>query len=221
MRDTTPVSLISSGIHCVRATYIHLSPPFSVQEKPKRSTKRNRKRSPSPVSVEEQQRRQAAAARKRVRKAAAAESEEKGLLFGEMDPHEAMGLEPCDYVEESNGISLGLLQWKRRQMCWDESGDGGDTNNTAAPARDVGTKAVPSKLTKARMTGDLPLWETCNFIPNIQTRPAAAEPPRRRHTDAKYADWINGMLNVLSGSGRSWALHEFFYSDIDRPWYVF
>lgn len=145
-----------------------------------------------------------AADRQRLREAAAARSKAKGHLFGELDPHQAMNLEACDYMEESNRISLGLLEWKRRQ----ERG-----------SREPSQEGLPMKLAAAGMT-TLPHWDSINPIPHLHRQPAMVEPVRRRHTDEKYADWINKMINILSGSGRSWALHEFFYSDIDRAWCV-
>lgn len=139
-----------------------------------------------------------------------------GHLFGEMDPHQAMNLDPNEYLEESNHVSLGLLEWKRRQQ-WDPA------TNKAKPMLQTypkGMRCLPPRLAEEGMSAEIPLWEAVNPIPGVQRQPATAEPPRRRHSDAKYADWINTMINVLSGSGRSWALHEFFYSDIDRAWYV-
>jgi len=128
-----------------------------------------------------------------------------------MASQHARGPNSNGYAEESNHISLGLVEWKRRQQ-WNPA------TNRAPPSRN---KTSSSKLAKAGTSADLPHWETVNPIPCVQRQPATAEPPLRRHSDAKYADWINAMINILSGSGRSWALHEFFYSDIDRAWYVF
>jgi len=179
--------------------------------------KQKRKRSLSPSTLDVDRRRQKAALRKRQRKAAAAASKAKGHLFGEMDPYRAMDLNSADYVEESGHISLGLLEWKRRQQ--------GDTATNkekgSMPEMDQEpVSTLPRKLARAGLRADLPLWDSVNPIPSVQRQPATAEPPRRRHSDAKYADWISTMVNVLTGSGRSWALHEFFYSDIDRAWYV-
>ena len=121
-----------------------------------------------------------------------------------------MTLEALDYMEESNHISLGLLEWKRRQE-WDSVACRESTETTH--------EALPLKLAEAGMN-TLPRWDSINPIPHIHRQPATVEPVRRRHTNEKYAEWINAMINILSGSGRSWALHEFFYSDIDRAWCV-
>jgi len=50
-------------------------------------------------------------------------------------------------------------------------------------------------------------------------QPSILETPRRRHKDETYARWCNELLNCLSSSGRNMALHEWFYSDVDKGWY--
>lgn len=129
-------------------------------------------------------------------------------MFTEMDPHGSMDLSAADYVDETKHVSLGLLEWKRR-----------NERGNAPKWGDVPFK-IPRKLEEVGITGDISLWDSVNPIPHATTKPAAIDPARRRHSDAKYAEYIASMIRILSGSGRSWALHEFFYSDIDRAWYV-
>jgi hypothetical protein len=114
-----------------------------------------------------------------------------------------MELDSDDYADDSDHISLGLLEWRRRQAL--------------AHDQEISI-SLPSSLVRAGLSADLPLWDTVNFIPALQRQPVMAEPPRRRHSNDQYAEWTTKMINCLSGSGRNWALHEFFYSDIDRAW---
>lgn len=129
-----------------------------------------------------------------------------------MDPSRAMALDLHDYIEESSHISLGLLEWKRRQE------RDADSKESTVPVPESGFLPIPERLAKTGVTAELPSWDIANPIPVAQRQPATTEPARYRHSDEKYAGWINSMINILNGSGRSWALHEFFYSDIDRAW---
>lgn len=45
------------------------------------------------------------------------------------------------------------------------------------------------------------------------------DPPRQRHTDQQYAQFCVRLMSCLQGPTRLFATCEFFYSDIDRPWY--
>ena len=122
-------------------------------------------------------------------------------------------------------MSLGLAEWTRRQQWNPTSSD--ETNlstqeTVQEKAKGVSTEEVIATSStndaETEVSINLPVWDSVNPMPCVKQQPAGME--RRRHSDAKYAEWINVMVNVLSGSGRSWALHEFFYSDIDRAWYV-
>jgi hypothetical protein len=42
--------------------------------------------------------------------------------------------------------------------------------------------------------------------------------PPKKLPDKFYASCCKKLISFLSGKARSWALHEFFYSDIDRAW---
>lgn len=152
--------------------------------------------------------------RQRRQKAFAAEKKDKDLLFGVMDPANVMKMDAIDYVAESDYVSLGLLEWKRRQL-WNPASN---TTTTSHETYHKGTSTVPPKLEAFGISVALPAWDTINPIPDMQRQPTTKEPPRRRHSDATYADWITKMINCLHRSGRSFAFYEFFYSDIDRAW---
>lgn len=44
---------------------------------------------------------------------------------------------------------------------------------------------------------------------------------KKKHTNSFYASLCSRLLNCLNSGGRSFARYEFFYSDIDRPWFNF
>jgi hypothetical protein len=155
--------------------------------------------------------------RKRRQKALAAEESNKELIFGVMDPVNVMKMDATDYVAESNSVSLGLLEWKRRQL-WNPASN--TTTTSSHETYQKGVSAVPPKLAAFGISVALPTWETVNPIPDMQRQPTTKEPLRRRHSDATYAEWITKMINCLQRSGRCWAFYEFFYSDIDRAWSV-
>lgn len=159
------------------------------------SSSKSRKRSASSMDDDER-RRLRSAARKRQRKAKAAREASK-----------------------KKRIPLGLSEWKQRQQ-WKPTPPSEAKDASGDEMSQEGALSLPTKLDDVEMT-DLPLWESVNPIPYVKQQPVEADPPRSRHSDEKYAEWIDAMVNILSGSGRSWALHEFFYSDIDRAWYVF
>lgn len=122
-------------------------------------------------------------------------------------------------------MSLGIVEWRRRQQwnptCSDET-NLSSQETAQEKAKGMSTEEVIATLStnasETEVSINLPVWDSVNPMPCVKQRPAVME--RRRHSDDKYAEWINVMVNILSGSGRSWALHEFFYSDIDRAWYV-
>ena len=122
----------------------------------------------------------------------------EGRLFGRMDPHRVMSLDSNDYITESNNrvpISLSLLEWKRRQQ-WDPN-----ASNSKASSHETymeGVRTLPPKLIAAGITATLPTWDSVNPIPDMQRQPATTEPMRRRHSDAKYAEWITRMINCLN-----------------------
>ena len=115
-----------------------------------------------------------------------------------------------------NSISLALLDWQRRQMWSPNSG----RRLAREDDQDISTKvAIPTQLAKCGIGYRLPPWESVNTASNMVEQSNYVEPPRGRHSDEIYAAWTHKLINCLNGSTRSWAIHEFFYSDIDRAWY--
>ncbi|CAB9529670.1 PHD and ring finger domains 1 [Seminavis robusta] len=108
-------------------------------------------------------------------------------------------------------VSLPLLDWQRRQM-WSTrtkpKREEADANNTMD---------IPDQLAKWGITHRPPPWDAVN--PALGYEAEYEEPLRRRHADDVYGLWCHKLINCLNGSARAWAIHEFFYSDLDRPWY--
>jgi len=63
-------------------------------------------------------------------------------------------------------------------------------------------------------------WEALDNVDGISDDPATLEPPRKHHSDSTYGRWCCELLTCLQSSARVFARHEFFYSDIDKAWYV-
>jgi hypothetical protein len=68
-------------------------------------------------------------------------------------------------------------------------------------------------LKRAGIVCRLPQWTTVN-----QGKSNVVRPPRSRHSNQVYASFCLQLVNALSGAARSWAINEFFYSDLDRAW---
>jgi hypothetical protein len=63
----------------------------------------------------------------------------------------------------------------------------------------------------------LPQWDALNA-----SQMDVIDPPLLRHDNDKnvtYGSFCSQLLHSLTGASRAWASYEFFYSDIDRPWY--
>jgi len=113
-------------------------------------------------------------------------------------------------------INLSLLDWQRRQMWANGKWQKKDAE------RDAGDKVeIPVHLSNTGVGHRLPSWESVNPASNIWDKSNQAElaPARGRHSDEVYASWSHKLINLLNGGARSWAMYEFFYSDIDRAWY--
>lgn len=110
-------------------------------------------------------------------------------------------------------ISLRLLDWQRRQTLEEST-----KNGTRESERDVRNRLqVPHALSKLDIGFRLPTWESVKPT-KVHHPNQELDPLRGRHSDDVYASWCHKLINCLSGSARSWATHEFFYSDIDRAW---
>eukprot|EP00978_Attheya_sp_CCMP212_P046997 scaffold421184_cov56-Attheya_sp.AAC.2 len=151
----------------------------------------------------------------------------KGKLFEEIN---ADAVDTSDAANLIDGvvdktISLCLLDWRRRQQ-WTPTTKRSKSSTTPRiedTDKFEGTKnsALSTALSSVGIDLELPSWEMVNPNPEVPKQPSTLEPPRRRHTDIHYANWCSKLIGCLSGSGRSMAHHEFFYSDIDRAWFNF
>jgi DIRP len=108
-------------------------------------------------------------------------------------------------------VSLPLLDWQRRQL-WSPR----RRTKKEAELEANRNMQIPDHFKTSGISFRLPPWEALN--PAL-TMPEEVEPVRKRHADDVYAAWCHKLINCLNGSARSWAIHEFFYSDLDRPWY--
>lgn len=112
-------------------------------------------------------------------------------------------------------VNLPLLDWQRRQM-WTP----GKRAKRGRIREMYASLTVPEHLARSGIGYRLPPWESVNPASNISDQANHAEPPRNRHSDDVYASWCHKLVNCLNGGARGWAMKEFFYSDIDRPFYT-
>jgi len=135
-------------------------------------------------------------------------------------------------------ISLSLLEWRRRHQwtpskeqrtasenlksdCFDEDDDI-DEIRPRMLDEEVAEITIPVTYKDEGIDLHLPTWEVCNPVGQIAFgEPPVMEPSRLVYTDDKYAAWCTEMIHSLTGCARYWARYEFFYSDLDRPWFNF
>ena len=123
-------------------------------------------------------------------------------------------------------ISLGLLDWRRRQK-WSPS----SSNDRAVHSKKIknfGGSAASSyygqklngsfNIALPGIDAGLMSWDSINPSTDIPKQPSTLEPPRKRHSDDTYGVWCSKLINCLQGSARLMARYEFFYSDIDKAW---
>ena len=75
-------------------------------------------------------------------------------------------------------------------------------------------------FTEERIDAIITSWEALDNANGLSNEMATLEPPRECHSDEMYGKLCHGLLNCLQSSARIFARHEFFYSDVDRAWYV-
>ena len=114
-------------------------------------------------------------------------------------------------------VSLSLLEWKRRQQ-WTPSGKDKAMEHIMEKCDEEGIIKVPRDLEKSGIEMNVPAWANVNPLKDMTRQPPVNDPPRKRHSSKTYAKWSLRLVNFLNSSGRAWARHEFFYSDVDRPW---
>jgi len=79
-------------------------------------------------------------------------------------------------------------------------------------------KSLPSAFSGGGFAFRLRPWEEVNPISTLMENGGIFDPPRLCHSDQMYALFTSKLVNFLRGDGRAWAMHEFFYSDLDRAW---
>ena len=92
---------------------------------------------------------------------------------------------------------------------------------TTADYRDRKNIPLHPQFVEAGIVHQLPRMHTLarehEFPDEIPGR--VYDPPRQRHYDRQYAHFCVRLMSCLQGPARLFATCEFFYSDIDRPWY--
>ena len=73
-------------------------------------------------------------------------------------------------------------------------------------------------FTEENMDAIIASWEALDKARRKSEQPLTIEPVRKRHSNRVYGKWCNKLMMSLRSSGRIFARHEFFYSDIDRAW---
>lgn len=116
-------------------------------------------------------------------------------------------------------MSLSLLEWRRRQQ-WTPTKAKQTIQEEQEEDEEAHVFTVPSSLaTAVGLDTKLPSWESINPVAQMSLGHLPLnDPPRRKHSDAAYAEQCMKLIRSLNGSARSWARFEFFYSDLDRPW---
>eukprot|EP00547_Thalassionema_nitzschioides_P001014 CAMPEP_0194207414 /NCGR_PEP_ID=MMETSP0156-20130528/6166_1 /TAXON_ID=33649 /ORGANISM="Thalassionema nitzschioides, Strain L26-B" /LENGTH=1028 /DNA_ID=CAMNT_0038934175 /DNA_START=177 /DNA_END=3263 /DNA_ORIENTATION=+ len=78
-----------------------------------------------------------------------------------------------------------------------------------------------TEMLKVRMEAKFLPLDIANSMSGPKNHPITTYQPRKEHTDPVYASLSSKLINCLNSGGRSFARYEFFYSDIDRPWFNF
>jgi hypothetical protein len=97
-----------------------------------------------------------------------------------------------------------------------------DLSETEAAYNSRAAIALHPQFVKAGVVHRLPRMKFFSREPSYpDAMPGRVfDPPRVRHTDVQYATFCCRLMNALQGEARLFATCEFFYSDIDRQWYV-
>jgi hypothetical protein len=137
------------------------------------------------------------------------EEEPEGRLFGKLC-RAGIFLPKARRQDSADPVSLDVLDWRRRFLPPSEKGH-------------EAYKALES-LPPALVDNGIEYHPPDRQILNAAYKSALVEhlsqlnPPRQLHTDKVYASLCKKLVNSLSSGAKRWAFHEFFYSDIDRPW---
>jgi hypothetical protein len=114
--------------------------------------------------------------------------------------------------------SLSLADWQRRKSLPNYGRDAPE--ETKREYRNRLKRQMPETYTKAGIIHRPKSWKLANPALSEASYHTPFEPPRVRHTDEVYASNCHKIVAALQGSARSWAVCEFFYSDLDKAWYV-
>jgi hypothetical protein len=132
------------------------------------------------------------------------------------------GEPPATLTTENTRISVGLLDWKRRHQYMPAYDDCQPSSIVQLDEEDVDPDfRVTCNLDNTGVDVSLPQWEETNLLSTMAREPLPVDPRRNFQNDRRYASWCAKLINCLNGRGRSFARNEFFYSDIDRPWFNF
>jgi hypothetical protein len=117
-------------------------------------------------------------------------------------------------------LSLALHDWQRRDLV---SSIAKGVNIDVLTETEYGNrlkKGLPKSYTEAGIVYRLPEWKIMNPAASGTSYRTPFEPLRVRHSDEVYASNCHKLVAILQGSARAWAVCEFFYSDLDKAWYV-
>jgi hypothetical protein len=117
-------------------------------------------------------------------------------------------------------LSLALHDWQRRDLISKISKDRETESLTEMEYQKRLKKTLPASYTEAGIVYRLPGWKAMNPAASGASYRTPFDPPRVRHSDEVYASCCHKLVTVLQGSARTWAVCEFFYSDLDKAWYV-
>jgi len=125
----------------------------------------------------------------------------------------------------NNTVSLSLRDWRRRQQWVPLT----PSSNNIMPEGITCSDFAIATPTSTYQSNDTPITIQTPESPNIYSevnpipshedvRLVGPKAKLRRHCSMDYAKFCCDLVHCLTGSGRSNAHHEFFYSDIDRAW---
>jgi hypothetical protein len=117
-------------------------------------------------------------------------------------------------------LSLALHDWQRRDLISSIAKGVSIDVLTETEYRNRLKKGLPTSYTEAGIVYRLPEWKIMNPAASGTSYRTPFEPMRVRHSDEVYASNCHKLVAILQGSARAWAVCEFFYSDLDKAWYV-
>jgi hypothetical protein len=143
----------------------------------------------------------------------------EGRLFGKLDKQSIFHPRMRQGDSAQDPISLDILDWRRRLLPQERAKKKSKISEVEQ-AQYNSPKVILDILAQGGMVRRLPPRAVAKPTskPFASARPSHFDPLRKRHSDHVYATLVKKLMNSLSGGGKRWAQHEFFYSDIDRGW---